>query len=75
MITAYSRGHEIYFDGQDWRYTDDNTIENDSRPCKRCGRMANADGSDHCIGHIEGAKSACCGHGIEEPYVVMEETK
>lgn len=23
-----------------------------------------------CLGYIDGAKSACCGHGVERAYVV-----
>ena len=68
---AYSRGWEIYFDGTKWRYSDNNKIVDDSRPCKRCGRMPTKEGYDACLGFIEGVKSACCGHGVEESYIVM----
>lgn len=30
--------------------------------------MPTKEGYDACLGYIKGAKSACCGHGIEEPY-------
>ena len=70
MIKSYSRGWEIYYDGEYWRYTDNNEIENNNRPCKRCGRTPTKEGYNSCIGHIDGAKSACCGHGVEEPYVL-----
>lgn len=70
MVKGYSRGWEIYYDGNVWRYLDNNEIINDSRPCKKCGRMPTVEGYDACLGHIDGAKSACCGHGVEEPYVV-----
>ena len=72
MIKAYSRGHEIYYDGKDWRYLDDNQIYDDLRPCKRCGRKPTAEGYDACLGHIDGVISACCGHGVEDPYFVKE---
>ena len=72
MVKSYSRGWEIYYDGENWRYIDNNEIENDSRPCKKCGRTPTKDGYDACLGHIEGARSACCGHGVEEPYVMYE---
>lgn len=68
MITAHSRGHEIYFDGENWRYTDTNEIDIDKRPCKRCGRLPTEEGYDACLGRVEGATSACCGHGVEEGY-------
>ena len=71
MVKSYSRGHEIFFDGSIWRYCDnDNPLDSEERPCKRCGKMPTAEGYDACLGHIEGAVSACCGHGVEPSYVV-----
>ena len=75
MIMSHSRGHEIYYDGGKWRYRDTNEICNDSRPCKKCGRYPTAEGYDACLGHIVGAKSACCGHGVENEYVVNDSCK
>lgn len=72
-VTSHSRGWEIYYDGKDWRYSDNDQIYDDSRPCKRCGRMPTSEGYDACMGHIDGAKSACCGHGVEEPYIVTNQ--
>lgn len=71
-VKAHSRGWEIYFDGTNWRYSDNHKIADDSRPCKKCGRMPTKEGYDTCLGFIDGAKSACCGHGVEEKYVVMQ---
>ena len=71
MTTSYLRGHEIYYDGEDWRYRDNDQIADDSRPCKTCGRFPTPEGCDACLGHIEGAISACCGHGVEDPYVLL----
>lgn len=73
MIYSHSRGHKVYFDGNDWRYVDNNEIINDMRPCKRCGKMPTEEGHDACLGNINGVKSACCGHGVEEPYVIKED--
>lgn len=70
MATSFSRGHEIYYDGTVWRYNDTGEIDNDSRPCKRCGCMPTKEGYDACLGHIDGATSACCGHGVVDAYVV-----
>lgn len=69
MSKTYLRGHEVYFDGTNWRYADTNEIFDDSRPCKKCGKHPTKEGYDACIGHIEGATSACCGHGITKGYV------
>ena len=38
MVKSNSRGWDIYHDGKDWRYSDNNEIFDDSRPCKRCGK-------------------------------------
>lgn len=72
MVKSYSRGWEIYFDGDQWRYVDNNNIINENRPCKRCGRKPTKDGHDACLGDIKGAVSACCGHGVEKPYIVFK---
>lgn len=73
MVTSSVRGHGIYYDGHVWRYINDNSpIHEKERPCKRCGRMPTPEGYDACLGHVEGATSACCGHGIEEPCLVLE---
>ena len=69
-IKSYSRGWEIYYDGKTWRYCDDDTICNDNRPCKKCGKYPTKEGYDACLGHINGAKSACCGHGVEKAYII-----
>ena len=70
MITSHSRGHTIYYDGINWRYTDTDEINDNKRPCKRCGILPTTEGYDACLGYIEGAIHACCGHGIEESYII-----
>ena len=72
MVKSYSRGWEIYFDGTHWRYTDNNDILDLSRPCKKCGLKPTKEGYDACLGKIEGAVSACCGHGVEKPYILFK---
>jgi len=76
MITSYSRGHKIYYntDTKKWHYLDDDSECKGERPCKKCGRYPTKEGYDACLGHIDGAISACCGHGVEEPYVIKEVT-
>jgi len=70
MITSYSRGHKIFYDGIKWRYADGSLLD-DSKPCVKCNEFPTKEGYDPCLGYIEGAISACCGHGVEEPFVVM----
>lgn len=36
MVRSYSRGLEIYLDGDVWRYLDTNEVWDNSRPCKKC---------------------------------------
>lgn len=66
--TGHKRGHLIYWDGTTWRYLDDQPATTE-RPCVSCGVLT--DGPDPCLGVLPGVSSACCGHGVEEPYVVM----
>ena len=77
-VRAYNRGHEIYYDEEkkEWFYSDDNTIAIVDRPCKRCGLESNRYGHDYCMQGLSDAKgviSACCGHGIENGYIVLED--
>ena len=69
MITSYKRGHKIYL-SDIWRYIDNNEPAEIKRPCIRCGRMPTKEGYDACLGYIENAVSACCGHGVEKPYII-----
>lgn len=68
---AYSRGWPIVHIGGRWVYEDTGMPDDGQRACRLCGRKPTAGGHDACIGHIEGAVSACCGHGVEEPYVMV----
>jgi len=72
MVRAYARGNEIYFNKNQWRYIEDDTILDDSKPCVRCGKTPTKDGYDACLGYIDNVISACCGHGKESPYVVYK---
>ena len=70
---SHSRGHHIEYNGKEWIWTDTKEpIEENERPCKRCGRMPTPEGHDACLGTLEGVSSACCGHGIKEPYIIRE---
>lgn len=67
------RGHSMYWDGQQWRYTDTDepTVETHAdRPCGHCGRPPTPEGHDACLGTLPGVVNACCGHGVRgEAYV------
>lgn len=68
MIKSHSRGHKIIYENEKWIYTDNKQEIDENRPCKRCGKSPTKEGHDACIGHVENIESACCGHGIQEPY-------
>ena len=73
--TGFIRGHAAYYNGSAWRYQDNDEPAGpvwggDERPCPKCGQTAGADGYDPCLGFIESVMSACCGHGVEEAYVL-----
>lgn len=73
MITGQNRGNFIEYTDDKWVYSNDKTpLENEERPCTRCGRMPTLEGCDACLGHIEGATSACCGHGVQDKMVMFE---
>ena len=71
-VKSYSRGHLIICEADKWIYADDKSDANIKRPCNRCGRMPTKEGYDACLGYIEGATSACCGHGVEKATIVWE---
>jgi len=72
-ITSYQRGHLIEYNllTKQWVYSDDKSSIEKERPCIRCGELPTKEGYDTCLGHIPGLKSACCGHGVEAPYLIV----
>jgi len=73
MITSHMRGNPIYYTGIEWRYIEDDTFADDSKPCTRCGHMSTECGYDYCLGEVFGASNACCGHGVDFPYAITED--
>jgi hypothetical protein len=71
-VHSYSRGHKIIQDGNgDWVYEDTKKkcfVPEDKRACKKCGREPTPEGHDACLGHIDWLTSACCGHGVTDPW-------
>jgi len=70
VITASSRGHKIYYSKPVWRYTDTNTMVSGRRKCKRCKNPPTSKGYDACLGYLHNVKAACCGHGVENGYII-----
>jgi hypothetical protein len=71
MITGTSRGWSIVFENDCWLWSDNKEPITIERPCKRCGRIPTKEGYDACMGFVNGATSACCGHGVSEKIIVM----
>lgn len=72
MVTGHSRGNPIEYRNGKWVYLDGVPINQEERPCVRCGRMPTPEGYDYCTGYIAGVTSFCCGHGVEEPYIIFK---
>lgn len=71
-VTSYKRGHPYYYDGDKTEYYLDNKEPlNVERKCVRCLEMPTKEGHDNCIGELPGVKFACCGHGIEQGYIIF----
>jgi hypothetical protein len=72
MVISHCRGHRIIYNWKTkaWTYLDGSNLLAE-RPCIRCGKKPTDEGYDNCIGNIEGAYSACCGHGVEDPYIYI----
>ena len=72
-IRSYYRGHPIIFRGRRWYFDegkqDMRVVDNHKIPCALCGEPPTPEGHDACLGHIEGAQFACCGHGVHDGYI------
>lgn len=73
VANSHTRGHKIEFNVGilKWVYSDTKEpIEGNERPCKKCDEYPTSEGHDACLGHISGAISGCCGHGVEDGYLI-----
>lgn len=71
MISSYIQGHKVEYVNGKWRYCDNKEDISNIRPCKKCGKEAILEGYDACLGYLSGIKSACCGHGVTVPILVL----
>ena len=70
------RGWPVIKKAGQWIYADTGKPcwgKADRRPCRRCGRRPTLKGYDACLGYVEGAAAACCGHGVRKGWVYHEE--
>ena len=82
VYSTIANGHVIYFDGDCWRYADNeekyHSDEISPRGCPNCGEQPVwcelcCEYHDACLGHIPGASDACCGHGYRDQAYVWYE--
>ncbi len=45
------------------------------RPCPKCDRLPTPAGHDPCIADLPGVISACCGHGVEDGYIMFADRR
>jgi hypothetical protein len=82
----YHFGHEIYYDvelaakgkvypeyltGMRIKETGEIAVESDLE-CPKCNMKKTTDGHDPCIPNLPGVRSACCGHGVKDGYIMFE---
>lgn len=85
VVRANHYGRDIYYneDTMDWHFTDsDDIVKADDKvdysyrqyqKCSHCGKYPTEEGYDSCLGHIDGADAACCGHGTDLGYIGMKD--
>ena len=67
-------GHTIYvFDEYTGVLSDKNgnPVDIHKLKCKKCGETETSEGHDPCLGTLPGVKAACCGHGVDEGYILF----
>jgi len=66
---AQQQGWPIVYVAPNWVYEDTGESIEVERSC-RCCHQQPVNGCDACIGHVPGAISVCCGHGIDPPFII-----
>lgn len=69
MPRSNTYGYQIEFKNNKWVYSDTNESATKIRECKHCGKLPTNEGYDGCLGYLPDVAHACCGHGIDKPYV------
>lgn len=68
-------GNGCYVQDEKLHYVSDGALVDEAgdRPCPKCGRLPTLEGYDACMGHVEGAASVCCGHGVHPGHIIYED--
>lgn len=78
VANGFIRGHKVYYDDKSgfWYYSDGKRVyDNDCRECVKCGKPP-IDDIDFCLYALHDCdfiNSACCGHGVEEGYIMLKD--
>ena len=80
---SQSRGYPIVFDNGSWVYEDTGMMDDNSRPCKKCGKIPGNGGLDPCLMPLIAALNAaglktgasCCGHGYRPANIALEDDR
>jgi len=77
MITSFRNGNKIYLDTKSnkWCYMDGIEVNKEDRKCPKCGEFPTIEGYDACLGELPGVKEACCGHGVRQGYMILNDGK
>jgi len=67
-------GYERYTDNNGIRRYKDNgsPVDDEYRPCAKCGEYPINDGEDYCLHHLGNVINACCGHGNRKGYIQFD---
>ena len=67
-------GYERYIDKDGIRrYKDNNEpVDEEYRPCAKCGHYPIGNGEDYCFHHLGKVINACCGHGNKKGYIQFD---
>ena len=74
MVISHSLGHKIIYQSGSWLYKDGGRVEDNPRPCIKCEKYPTKEGHDACLRkftEISTISSACCGHGIEKGFMLI----
>jgi len=75
VVKSLLNGNTIIYNNDKWVYEDGTSIK-ETHPCPKCNKLPTPEGYDACIGYIPDVKYACCGHGVNEGYKILNnETK
>ena len=71
-VKSLLNGNTIIYTNNEWVYEDEISA-NEIRPCPKCNKLPTPEGYDACLGYIQEVKHACCGHGKNNGYKILND--